>query len=242
MIVQIYEIQTPREADKCIQLGVDHMGSVLQSEERWKDPQLQQVFRLTENTPTLNSLIPLFQDIQTISSALDYYRPHFVHFCETLTDEQGQMVDLKNLIDRQIQIKNRFPEIKIIRSIPIPENGNIRNFPTLQIAARLEKISDLFLTDTWLGQEPVAGYIGITGKTVDFELAKKLITQSKIPVILAGGLSPENVLDALVKTRPFGADSCTQTNQLDQNMKPIRFKKDFTRVKMFVQEVRKAHK
>ena len=32
MITQIYEIQTPQEAEKCIELGVDQIGSVLLSQ------------------------------------------------------------------------------------------------------------------------------------------------------------------------------------------------------------------
>ncbi len=38
MITQIYEIQTPKEAAQCIELGVDHIGSVLLSQEEWKQP------------------------------------------------------------------------------------------------------------------------------------------------------------------------------------------------------------
>ncbi len=38
MIVQVYEIQTPHEAEKCIDLGVDHLGSVVLSEEEWRQP------------------------------------------------------------------------------------------------------------------------------------------------------------------------------------------------------------
>ena len=39
---------------------------------------------------------------------------------------------------------------------------------------------------------------------------------------------------------PAGADSCTLTNSLDREGKPIRFKKDFTKVKGFVREARRA--
>ena len=129
-----------------------------------------------------------------------------------------------------------------MRSIPIPRNGTFPDFPTLEIARTLEPASDLFLTDTWLGEEPVEGYIGITGKTVDFQIAKDLIRQSNIPVLLAGGLSPDNVYDLVMQTKPAGADSCTQTNETDENGKPIRFRKDFKKVETFIKEVRRAKK
>ena len=84
------------------------------------------------------------------------------------------------------------------------------------------------------------GYIGITGKTADWEMARELVIQSNIPVILAGGLSAENVYSALMKVSPAGADSCTRTNRVDQEGKPIRFEKDLSKMEDFVKEIRRA--
>ncbi len=242
MIVQIYEIQEPREAEKCIELGVDRIGSVLLSKDAWQVRSIKDVCLLTRGTATSNSIIPLFPDEDILYNALDYYQPQFVHFCETLTDDIGREIDINPFIQLQSQIKQRFPEIGIMRSIPIPRNGTTPDFPTLKIARTFEPVSDVFLTDTWLGKEPVEGYIGITGKTVDWDMASNLVAQSEIPVVLAGGLSPDNVYEALQKTAPAGADSCTQTNMLDGNQRPIRFKKDFQKVERFVNEVRRAAK
>ncbi len=240
MIVQIYEIQDPQEAEKCIESGVDRIGSVLLSKESWQVRSIKEVCLLTKGTGTSNSIIPLFPDEDILYKALDYYRPDFVHFCESLTDNDGREIDLDAFIGFQIDLKEKFPEIGIIRSIPIPQKNISANFPTLKIAHTFEPVSDMFLTDTWLGKEPVEGYIGITGKTVDWETAAKLVIQSEIPVILAGGLSPDNVYRALMKTSPAGADSCTRTNRVDGNGKSIRFRKDFRKVKRFVKEVRQA--
>lgn len=241
MITQIYEIQTPEEAERCIGLGVDHIGSVLLSEDEWRQPQIREVVRLSEGSGARNSLIPLFSAQGALYRALDYYRPHFVHFCESLTDHQGRPVDLGPLIHLQADLKRLFPGLGIIRSIPVPYDGhNLKAFPTLWIAEQLEPVSDYFLSDTWLGREPVEGYIGITGKTGDRAIIRDLAGQSRIPVILAGGLSPENVCDLLVHTRASGADSCTRTNALDEKGRPVRFKKDFGKVRAFVLEVRRA--
>ncbi len=242
MIVQIYEIQSPQEAERCIELGVDHIGSVVLSKDAWRMPSLKEVIRLSEGTGVKNSLILLFQDIDILYRALDYYLPHYVHLCDALTDHNGHETDMNGLIRYQSDLKERFSEVGIIRSIPTPQDGLPSHFPTLKIARALEPVSDIFLTDTWLGKEPVEGFIGITGKTADWELASKLILQSEIPVILAGGLSPENVYGAVVKTVPAGADSCTHTNMLDRNGKPIRFKKDFSKVEKFAEEVRRAER
>ena len=242
MIAQIYEIQRPEEAEKCIEVGVNHVGSVLLPDAEWRQPVLKETLKVSDGTPVRSSLICLFQEVDILYKVLDYYRPDLIHFCESLTDNHGVTMDLDRYVDLQAEIKERNPEVGIIRSIPIPIGESNPDFPTLKIAKRLEPFSDIFLTDTWLENEPVKGFIGITGRTCDWKRARDLVVQSKIPVILAGGLSPENVYEALLEVGPAGADSCTETNQRDEKGKSIRFRKDFGRVKRFVQEVRRAEK
>ena len=240
MIVQIYEIQTPHEAEGCIEAGVDHIGSVILDKREWKQPVVRDTIKVSDGTQIKNSFIPLFDNMDAIFRSLDYYQPDFIHFCDTLTDEDGDEDDLERFIIIHRETKKRFPEIKIMRSIPIPVEGSGRDFPTLDIAGKFEELTDMFLTDTWLGKEPVKGFIGITGKQCDIKLARDLVKISRIPVILAGGLSPENVYEALVEVAPAGADSCTLTNKKDEEGKPIRFKKDFSKVRRFVEEVKRA--
>jgi phosphoribosylanthranilate isomerase len=240
LIVQIYEIQTPREAAACIDLGVDRIGSVLLSEKDWKQPEIREVIRVSEGTKTRNSLIPLFNTRDTLYRAMEHYRPHFVHFCESLMDSSGQVQDLHPFIDLQREFKRRFPDIGVVRTVPIPEQGRTSEVPLFEIVKIFEPVTDVFLIDTWLGKEPVQGFIGITGKMADRDLAKDLVLRSTIPVLLAGGLSPDNVRDALVHVTPAGADSCSHTNAVDTFGVPVRFKKDFAKVKRFVHEVRRA--
>jgi phosphoribosylanthranilate isomerase len=240
MIVQIYEIQTPEDAAKCIEVGVDHVGSVLLPDAGWKNQLLKETLEITDGTPSKNSLIPLYREMDILCRILDYYRPDVIHFCESLTDNIGRETELDHYVEAQSRIGERFPEVKIMRSIPIPMENSASGFPTLKIARKFEPVSDFFLTDTWMKNEPVQGFIGITGKPCDWGIARDLVLQSKIPVILAGGLSPENVHEALLKVGPAGADSCTQTNKKNKEGYPVRFKKDFERVKEFVQEVRRV--
>jgi len=240
MIVQIYEIQTPAEAEQCIEAGVDHVGSVLLAERPWRQPVLKETLSVSRGTGAKSSLITLSQEVDTLHRVLDYYQPDYIHFCENLTDNHGGEMDLDKYVDLQMGLRKRFPEVAIIRSIPVPMKDAAPQYPTLKIAEKMEPVSDIFLTDTWLEKAPVEGFIGITGRRCDWKRARELVLQSKIPVILAGGLSPDNVYEGLVKVAPSGADSCTQTNKRDNRGNPIRFEKDFERVKRFVQEVRKA--
>ena len=240
MIIQIYEIQEPKSAEKCVEIGIDHIGSVLLSEYDWKKDLIKDVMNVVSNSDLKTSIIPLFNNPDTISRSIDYYHPNIIHLCETLTDPEGY-IDLKALskaVSSQYLIKNRFPEFSIMRSIPIPKPGITGHFEPNIIASEFEEISNFFLTDTWLVNEP--GFIGITGEQSDIDLACKLIASSKVPVILAGGLSPENVYDAVIKTSPFGVDSCTLTNMVDNKGKPLRFCKNFEKVISFKNEAKRA--
>jgi phosphoribosylanthranilate isomerase len=86
----------------------------------------------------------------------------------------------------------------------------------------------------------VNGFVGITGLTCNWDIARKLVDSTDIPVILAGGLSPDNVFDGIIIVKPAGVDSCTQTNACDMRGNTVRFKKDMAKVKRFVEESRRA--
>ena len=43
----------------------------------------------------------------------------------------------------------------------------------------------------------------------DWRVSAKFVRRSPLPVLLAGGLTPANVGDAIRRVRPFGVDLCT---------------------------------
>jgi phosphoribosylanthranilate isomerase len=249
IFVQIYEIQTPREAEAMIELGVDRMGSVVLSQEEWKVFEIREAMGTRKNTPVKSSLIPLFSHPDAVYRAVDFYAPDIIHFCESFINAGGGISDVfGNLISLQEGFRKRFPEVEIMRSIPVGQEGRADRVPSLEAARLFEAVSDYFLLDTFLDGEksslpadqPEAGFVGITGKICDWGMAAKVVETSRIPVVLAGGISPVNVFDAIVAVRPAGVDSCTHTNALDPKGNPIRFKKDPEKVRRLIEEVRKA--
>lgn len=249
MITQIYEIQTPLEAVQAIAAGVDHIGSVVVSPESWKVPSIRETIRRVSQTAAKSSLILLYSEPDLVCASLAYYQPDMVHFCENMVDGcvDGSIDErCRPLVKLQKRIQADFPGTKIMRTIPIPDSIASSDFPFLDLAKIFEPVSDYFLTDTLIketagkSEQPVDGFVGITGKTCDWEAARKLVASSRIPVILAGGLSPENVYEGIRTIRPAGVDSCTLTNARDGNGMPIRFQKDFARVAKFVAEARRA--
>src|SRR4051812_46446222 len=59
--------------------------------------------------------------------------------------------------------------------------------------------------DAWLLDSFVTGKKGGTGKTFDWDLAVHA-TSLGTPVILAGGLNPDNIARAVSQVQPFGVD------------------------------------
>jgi phosphoribosylanthranilate isomerase len=247
VVVQLYEVQTPEEAEALLSIGVDHIGSVILSASRCRDEAIRETVRVTRSAGARSSLIPLFDTVESVLDMLDYHRPDIVHFCEALSDADGNLVDCRKRLDLQRHVKKSFPEIAVMRSIPIAPPGLTRCVPTLELAALFEPATDWFLTDTHLladgaaaapPDQPVSGFIGITGRRCDWAMARRLVETARIPVILAGGISPENVMEGLQQVQPAGIDSCTGTNARSRNGRPIRFKKDLGRVRRLVDAVR----
>ncbi|MCS7064398.1 MAG: phosphoribosylanthranilate isomerase [Methylacidiphilales bacterium] len=72
-----------------------------------------------------------------------------------------------------------------------------------EISSTLDYPVTALLIDT-----PSSQYGG-TGKKGDWTLARELVQKSPLPVILSGGLTPDNVAEAIATVRPFGIDVCS---------------------------------
>lgn len=51
--------------------------------------------------------------------------------------------------------------------------------------------------------------LGGTGRTHDWELSRQIRETIDVPLFLAGGLKPENVVEAIQTVQPFGVDVCS---------------------------------
>jgi phosphoribosylanthranilate isomerase len=253
-IIQIYEVQKPKEAEALVDLGVDHIGSVLTDSAKLKNAAIRKTVQVIQQAGAKSGLIPLFKDQAIIFQALDYYQPDFVHFCDLLSpfprDQAKVAHNFDALLSLQSAVKDRFPQIEIMRSLSVPRTGISQTDKIqkniLRFAGLFAPFSNYFLIDTLIGSpvdqspQPVAGYVGITGERCDWNIAGAIITASPIPVILAGGISDENVFEAITTLKPAGVDSCTRTNAVDKQGRPVRFKKDMKKVQRLVAEARRA--
>ena len=82
----------------------------------------------------------------------------------------------------------------------------IKAFPTKEASASLlnayKRFCDCFLLDSFDRK----GQMGGSGKPSDWSVAQEIVSKSRAPIILAGGLNPYNVNSAVKRVKPFGID------------------------------------
>ena len=85
----------------------------------------------------------------------------------------------------------RLGDLRVIKAIRVRNEGDL---------VKLEKYRvDGFLLDAYVPGRP-----GGTGRTLDWELVRRAASRARI--ILAGGLDPGNVVQAVRAARPYGVD------------------------------------
>lgn len=87
---------------------------------------------------------------------------------------------------------------KIIKTVAVHDESS------MEFLKRVEPYCDYLLLDSRVG-----GYVGGTGMTSDWNLCRMLVDVAKKPVFLAGGLNPDNVVEAISQVSPQGVDVST---------------------------------
>jgi phosphoribosylanthranilate isomerase len=87
-------------------------------------------------------------------------------------------------------------------------------------------------TDAWLLDSSADEKLGGTGKTFDWKLAVAANKLGK-PIFLAGGLTPDNVADAVRSVQPYGVD-------VSSGVEKSPGKKDPAKVRAFIEAARTA--
>src|SRR5512135_864355 len=101
------------------------------------------------------------------------------------------------------RLKTLDSNLTVIKSLVV----GLRDDQALEaMVSELSPFVDAFITDTF---DPKTGASGATGKTHDWRVSRCLVELADRPVILAGGLTPENVKRAILEVRPAGVDSHT---------------------------------
>ena len=219
MIIQIYAFTEIEEAVQAAEMGVDQIGFVagkydLVPGELSFDEARALRKALPEHTTAV--ALTMATDVDEILRMVDAVNPHIVHISTDVEDvPETTMAELQKALS---------PSIKLMKAL------SVGGEESLALAKRFEPFSDLFLLDTKVVNMPG---VGATGHVHDWAISRRIVDEVSIPVILAGGLSAENVAESIRVVQPWGVDSNTHTNVLGDTVK-----KDMDRVAAFVTAVR----
>jgi phosphoribosylanthranilate isomerase len=106
-----------------------------------------------------------------------------------------------------IQLLDAIPieEVDIIRSalpyVPLIKAVGVTDEQAIDIARSFESHVDALLLDTHVGDR-----IGGAGTVHNWSISRRIVAAVSKPVILAGGLRPENVIQTIEEVKPYGVD------------------------------------
>jgi phosphoribosylanthranilate isomerase len=149
-----------------------------------------------------------------------------VAFCEKIG---ARTIQLHGPIaaEELARIRRLDPGLNVFKSLVVREGNEDDLRRTVGETAELV---DAYITDTF---NPATGQEGATGLLHDWSISRRLVDWSPKPVILAGGLTPENVADAIRAVGPAGVDSHTGVEDPDGRKSPDK-------VRRFAEEARRA--
>ena len=210
MIVQIYSMTTVDDAAATAEAGADLIGMVV------GEP----------------GVLPETITGDTARAILAAIRPRARGVALSLSDNREEICamvdavqpDIVHVAAREIEpedcawIRARVAPVRLLRAIAV------RAGETVEEAAAHQESVDYLMLESGAKGLPFAG-----GETHDWQVSRIIVEHSRIPVILAGGLSADNVEKAIAVVRPWGVDSFTHTDVPGQ-----RGQKDLLRVRAFI--------
>jgi len=145
-----------------------------------------------ERAEKLMSQVPIFVDrvVVTPANSID----SLVKTCETLKPDAIQ-IHGENPLDASV-IREKIPDARLIKTV------YVKTADAVNAAVKASRAFDAVLLDSF-----AQGKHGGTGVVHDWELSgriRKMIDPN--PLILAGGLKPENVKNAIQAVQPYAVD------------------------------------
>lgn len=132
-----------------------------------------------------------------VARVLVTHRTTVAELVELVSATGAQVVQLHGAfpLDDVPELRRAAPHLSIVKCAHVVDEGSIEE------ALRAALASDAVLLDS-----RTADRIGGTGQVHDWAVSARIVASSPKPVILAGGLTPENVAGAVARVRPWGVD------------------------------------
>jgi phosphoribosylanthranilate isomerase len=193
MWIQVAGVQDGEEARTLLACGIRHLGFPLRLPVHREDLSEAEAAAIIRSLP---------DDCTAVAITYQDDADEIVDFVDYLGATAIQLHG--DIAGRELaRVKTLKPQLLVLKSLVVGR------YPEHRLASTVESLSpwvDAFITDTF---DPVSGASGATGRTHDWQVSRRLVECSPRPVVLAGGLTADNVADAIRGVRPAGVDSHT---------------------------------
>ena len=209
--VKVCGNRSKRDLEISLTMGADAVGLIVGIRHRSEDA-IQPAL-----AAELLRLVPVF-----VTSVLV---THLITASEILgihDEVRTQAIQLHDDIpaDEIIALRKRLPRVALIKAIGVVDESSIK------AAHDIEPLVDALLLDSRTRDR-----IGGTGQVHDWSISRRIVDTARVPVILAGGLTPENVHSAIEAVRPYGVDANSGLELPDGNKDPARVRDFVIRAK-----------
>jgi phosphoribosylanthranilate isomerase len=210
--VQVYGITTKEDAAEVDRLRPDAVGVVLdEGVPTWDSVDADTARDIVAALTNVRvAALSLSTDPERILATVKAIGPDIVHLARAHAMDDATLH----------RIRAKVEPAQLLLTVPVDGPGS------MEVARRLSEVGDSLLLDT---KHPDTGVVGATGHTHDWSISADIVNTLDITVVLAGGLGPENVRDAITAVKPFGVDSETRTS-----LESDRRRKDLAKVEAFI--------
>ena len=205
MRVKICGNRSGDEIRLAAQAGADAVGLIVGIRHRTEDSlDIDTAAGLLAATPVFVSTVLVTHRIYA-DEILDIHR-HVPTSTIQLHDDIG---------DDQIKLlKERLPKVPLIKAVHVVDEGAIDD------AGIFSPLVDALLLDS-----RTADRIGGTGIVHDWSISARIVSAAEKPVILAGGLTPDNVVEAIRCVKPYAVDVNSGVEFPDGSKAPDKVRK-----------------
>lgn len=217
MLIQIYGITTPEDAEVVNALAPDNVGVVLdEGFETWDGV----------DEATARMIVSELTDVAIVALSLATERDRILRTVETISPSVVHLVRAAEEMTPELlaSLRGELDPIRLMLTVPVLNEDSVTQ------AQNLSEATDYLLLDS---AHPQSGQVGATGLVHDWALSRRIVESCTAPSILAGGLGPTNVRNAIDAVRPHGVDSETRTSRDDD-----RRRKDPEKVRLFIERAR----
>ena len=209
MIIQVAGIKDLAEAQLVLGCGITWLGFPLRLPVNQADTSEEEAAAIIAALPAL--AIPVLITYEIEAEAI-------LAFCRQLGVQHVQLHGPVLPAETQ-KLRVLDPRLFVIKSLVV-RNDNLDEL--LELARAHAPHVDAFITDT---HDPRTGADGATGRTHDWQISRALVEANLRPVILAGGLTPDNVRAAIQAVRPAGIDAHTGVEDPDGRKDPEKLRR-----------------